>query len=82
MAAAPTTSLPFYINNSTTTYAVTQDTITVLRDFMTGLTSGTVTINANALDYSSDWIEAMRTATADLESWMAIFTLSTTNEIR
>ncbi|OIW26081.1 hypothetical protein CONLIGDRAFT_717714 [Coniochaeta ligniaria NRRL 30616] len=71
----------FNINNSTT-YAVTQDAITVLRDFMASLTSGTVTINANVLDYSSDWIEAMWNATSDLDSWMATFTLAMTNEIR
>lgn len=41
----PTT---FNINNSTA-YAVTQEDITVLRDFMSSLTTGTVTINANVL---------------------------------
>lgn len=69
-------------NNNSTAYAVTQDAITVLRDFMASLTSGTVTINANVLDYSSDWIEAMWNATSDLDSWMATLTLALTNEVR
>lgn len=71
----------FNVNNRTT-YAVSQDAITVLRTFMAALTSGTVNINANVLDYSSDWIEAMWNATNDLNGWMSTFTLAMTNEVR
>jgi hypothetical protein len=65
-----------------TAYAVTQDAIAVLREFAAGLTSGTVAISADALDYSSDWIEAMWNATADPDAWMDTFTLAMSKEIR
>ncbi|KAB5578350.1 hypothetical protein GE09DRAFT_1199650 [Coniochaeta sp. 2T2.1] len=72
----------FNVQPPSAIYAVTGDAISVLRGFAAGLTSGTVAINANVLDFSSDWIEAMWNATSDLDSWMETFTLAMSNEIR
>ncbi|KAB5549976.1 hypothetical protein GE09DRAFT_1128561 [Coniochaeta sp. 2T2.1] len=45
---------PFNVQPPSAIYAVTADAISVLRDFAAGLTSGTVFVNANVLDFSSD----------------------------
>jgi hypothetical protein len=63
-------------------YAVTREAMAALRNFMSSLTFGTVTNDANMIDYSSDWIEAMWNATYDLPGWMMTFTQSMTKEVR
>jgi len=63
-------------------YAVTQDAMTALRDFMNPLMRGTVSSDVSAIDYSSDWIEAMWNATYDLPTWISNLALSLTNEVR
>ncbi|KAK3341296.1 hypothetical protein B0T25DRAFT_465506, partial [Lasiosphaeria hispida] len=69
-----------------TRYAVTHEAITALRSFMTAITSGTVQADASALDYTSDWVEAMWNATAggmdSLDRWIATFAASMSTEIR
>ncbi|KAK0731355.1 hypothetical protein B0H67DRAFT_69886 [Lasiosphaeris hirsuta] len=69
-----------------TRYAVTHEAITALRGFMTAITSGTVHADASALDYTSDWVEAMWNATTggmdSLDRWIATFAASMTTEIR
>lgn len=63
-------------------YVVTTDALTALRNFMGPLFMGAVNDNAAAIDYSSDWIEAIWNATYDLPGWMSTFTKTLTNEVR
>lgn len=75
--------IPVHMNvNNVTTYAVSQEALSVLRTFIASLTLGTVTINSNTLSYSSDWIEATWNGTSDLPTWMATLIQSMTNEFR
>ncbi len=63
-------------------YAVTDDAMTALRNFMNPLMRGTVSSDVSTIDYSSDWIEAIWNATYDLPTWISNLALSMTNEVR
>ncbi len=65
-----------------TRYAVTEDAMTALRNFMDPLIKGTVSSDVRSIDYSSDWIEAIWNATYDLPYWMSNLALSMSNEVR
>lgn len=53
-----------------------------LRSFIDALTSGRFEHASDVINFSSDWIEAMWQATADLSAWIDKFSLSLTNEMR
>ncbi|KAK0734200.1 hypothetical protein B0T26DRAFT_687642 [Lasiosphaeria miniovina] len=56
-----------------------------LRGFMAAVTSGTVSTDANTVESSSDWVEAMWSASTSgvgLADWIASFARSMTAEVR
>ncbi|KAI1392692.1 uncharacterized protein F4822DRAFT_425895 [Hypoxylon trugodes] len=65
-----------------TRYSVPEDSIHALKNFMNSLMSGSALETAGVVKYSSDWIEAVRNATPDLDDWVARLALSITNHIR
>ncbi|KAK3987012.1 hypothetical protein QBC44DRAFT_401223 [Cladorrhinum sp. PSN332] len=77
-------NIPTSLNtDNTTRYAVTHEAMLALRSFMTSITEGTVMTTLNAIDSSSDWVEAMSNATSwDSSRWIETFASSLTNEFR
>jgi hypothetical protein len=71
----------FNVKNGTQ-FIVEEIAMIALRNFVTPLLSGTVNSDVLALDYSSDWIEAMWNATSNLSSWISTLALSMSNEVR
>ncbi|PFH55340.1 hypothetical protein XA68_18540 [Ophiocordyceps unilateralis] len=63
-------------------YSVSDRSLKALRNFLESLTSGTFEHASNVINFSSDWIEAMWQATADLEVWIETLSQSLTNEFR
>ncbi|EQK98037.1 arginase family protein [Ophiocordyceps sinensis CO18] len=63
-------------------FSVSDRSLKALRSFIDSLTSGRFEHASDVINFSSDWIEAMWQATADLGTWMDKFSLSLTNEIR
>ncbi|KAI1103602.1 hypothetical protein F4804DRAFT_342399 [Jackrogersella minutella] len=65
-----------------TRYSIPADSIKALRGFIDSLMAGYVLGFPGAVEYSSDWVEAMLHAIPDLDSWIARLALSITNDIR
>lgn len=65
-----------------TRYSVPADSTRALKTFIDLTIAGNASGRADAIKHSSDWIEAVRNATPDLNSWIAQLALSITNEIR
>ncbi|KJZ77565.1 hypothetical protein HIM_03289 [Hirsutella minnesotensis 3608] len=63
-------------------YSVSDRSLQTMRSFIDSLTSGRFEHASDVINFSSDWIEAMWQATADLGTWIDKFSLSLTNEIR
>ncbi|KND91177.1 hypothetical protein TOPH_04169 [Tolypocladium ophioglossoides CBS 100239] len=63
-------------------YSVSDRSLKALRDFIDSLTSGSFEYASDAINFSSDWVEAMWQATNDLGTWIDELSLSLTNEIR
>ncbi|KAI1089881.1 hypothetical protein F5B19DRAFT_504354 [Rostrohypoxylon terebratum] len=53
-----------------------------LKTFIDVIMAGNASGPAGAIEHSSDWIEAVRNAAPNLDSWIARLALSMTNEIR
>ncbi|KAI1459469.1 hypothetical protein F4805DRAFT_466079 [Annulohypoxylon moriforme] len=70
-----------YAHNQTH-YTVPANSIQTLRTFINPLLTGNASGHTDAPQHSSDWIEAIWTATPDLNSWISRLTLSITNDIR
>ncbi|PHH92485.1 hypothetical protein CDD83_7233 [Cordyceps sp. RAO-2017] len=63
-------------------YSVSDRSLKALRAFFDSLTSGIFEHVSEVVNFSSDWIEAMWRATADLDSWIEKLSHSLTNEVR
>ncbi|KAI0882231.1 uncharacterized protein GGS22DRAFT_191401 [Annulohypoxylon maeteangense] len=70
-----------YVHNQSR-YSIPADSIQALRSFINPLITGNASGPADAIQYSSDWIEAIWNATPHLDFWIARLALSITNEIR
>ncbi|RDA87087.1 hypothetical protein CP532_0168 [Ophiocordyceps camponoti-leonardi (nom. inval.)] len=77
------TNIPKLLNTrQRSRYSVSDRSLKALRNFLGLLTNGNFENASNIINFSSDWIEALWQATADIDVWMETLCMSLTNELR